>query len=173
MHRYLPQRHFAIQHRIVSAQHGRRRTSGGWFGHAQVGQSGYAEGMDTRITERKPRKFYSKWKSTACDTFQILYPQTFGEGDCVYGGSIFSSPFEELKGLSYIFDYNNARFMLLDQFTRTNNTNYNDTSNNNIIDLEAAKKLLREGLPPKDVSQNLGVSIPTLYRWCPAVSREN
>jgi len=39
--------------------------------------------------------------------------------------------------------------------------------------LEAAKKLLREGMPPKDVALNLGVSIPTLYRWCPAASREN
>ncbi len=38
--------------------------------------------------------------------------------------------------------------------------------------LEAAKKLLKEGMPPKDVAQNLGVSIPTLYRWCPAASRE-
>ena len=34
--------------------------------------------------------------------------------------------------------------------------------------LEAAKKLLDEGMPPKEVAQNLGVSIPTLYRWCPA-----
>ena len=34
--------------------------------------------------------------------------------------------------------------------------------------VEAAKKLLAEGMPPKDVAQNLGVSIPTLYRWCPA-----
>ena len=34
--------------------------------------------------------------------------------------------------------------------------------------VEAAKKLLAEGIPPKDVAQNLGVSIPTLYRWCPA-----
>ncbi len=38
--------------------------------------------------------------------------------------------------------------------------------------LEAAKKLLKEGMLPKDVAQNLGVSIPTLYRWCPAASRE-
>ena len=38
--------------------------------------------------------------------------------------------------------------------------------------LEASKKLLKEGMPPKDVAQNLGVSIPTLYRWCPAASRE-
>ncbi len=34
--------------------------------------------------------------------------------------------------------------------------------------VEAAKKLLAEGMPPKEVANNLGVSIPTLYRWCPA-----
>ncbi|MBF0396371.1 MAG: recombinase family protein [Desulfobacterales bacterium] len=34
--------------------------------------------------------------------------------------------------------------------------------------IEAAKKLLSEGMPPKEVSKNLGISIPTLYRWCPA-----
>jgi DNA invertase Pin-like site-specific DNA recombinase len=37
--------------------------------------------------------------------------------------------------------------------------------------LEAAKKLLDEGMPPKEVAQNLTVSVPTLYRWCPASSR--
>ena len=30
------------------------------------------------------------------------------------------------------------------------------------------KKLLASGVPPKDVAKNLGVSIPTLYRWVPA-----
>ena len=34
--------------------------------------------------------------------------------------------------------------------------------------IESAKKLLATGIPPKDVAQNLGVSIPTLYRWIPA-----
>ncbi|MBC8951063.1 recombinase family protein [Xenorhabdus budapestensis] len=34
--------------------------------------------------------------------------------------------------------------------------------------LESAKKLLASGVPPKDVANNLGVSIPTLYRWLPA-----
>ncbi|MCC5468646.1 recombinase family protein [Pelosinus baikalensis] len=34
----------------------------------------------------------------------------------------------------------------------------------------AAKKLLVNGIAPKDVAQNLGVSIPTLYRWIPASS---
>ena len=30
------------------------------------------------------------------------------------------------------------------------------------------KKLLASGMPPRDVAQNLGVSVPTLYRWIPA-----
>lgn len=34
--------------------------------------------------------------------------------------------------------------------------------------LAAAKKLLAAGTPHKDVAANLGVSLPTLYRWIPA-----
>ena len=34
--------------------------------------------------------------------------------------------------------------------------------------LESAKKLLASGVPPKEVAKNLGVSVPTLYRWLPA-----
>jgi DNA invertase Pin-like site-specific DNA recombinase len=34
--------------------------------------------------------------------------------------------------------------------------------------IESAKKLLANGIPPKEVAHNLGVSIPTLYRWIPA-----
>ena len=34
--------------------------------------------------------------------------------------------------------------------------------------IKAAKKLLASGLPPRDVATNLGVSVPTLYRWIPA-----
>lgn len=37
--------------------------------------------------------------------------------------------------------------------------------------IESAKKLLASGVPPKDVAQNLGVSVPTLYRWLPAATR--
>lgn len=37
--------------------------------------------------------------------------------------------------------------------------------------LEAAKKLFSEGMPPKDIAQSLGISIPTLYRWLPASER--
>ena len=34
--------------------------------------------------------------------------------------------------------------------------------------IESAKKLLASGMLPKDVARNLGISIPTLYRWIPA-----
>ena len=33
---------------------------------------------------------------------------------------------------------------------------------------KALLKLLDSGMPPRDVAQNLGVSVPTLYRWLPA-----
>jgi len=36
--------------------------------------------------------------------------------------------------------------------------------------IESAKKLLASGMPPKDVARNLGVSVPTLYRWIPAAA---
>ena len=34
--------------------------------------------------------------------------------------------------------------------------------------IKSAKKLLATGVPPRDVAANLGVSVPTLYRWIPA-----
>ena len=34
--------------------------------------------------------------------------------------------------------------------------------------IESAKKLLANGVPSRDVAKNLGVSVPTLYRWVPA-----
>ena len=37
--------------------------------------------------------------------------------------------------------------------------------------LESAKRLLADGIPPKDVASDLGVSVPTLYRWLPASQR--
>ncbi len=36
--------------------------------------------------------------------------------------------------------------------------------------IQSAKKLLAINVPPKDVAKNLGVSVPTLYRWIPASS---
>jgi len=37
--------------------------------------------------------------------------------------------------------------------------------------VEAARKLLASGLPPREVASTLGISIATLYRWLPAVNR--
>jgi DNA invertase Pin-like site-specific DNA recombinase len=37
--------------------------------------------------------------------------------------------------------------------------------------IESAKRLLADGIPPKDVACDLGVSVPTLYRWLPASER--
>jgi len=37
--------------------------------------------------------------------------------------------------------------------------------------IDAARKLFSDGMPPREIAQNLGVSIPTLYRWCPASKR--
>ena len=37
--------------------------------------------------------------------------------------------------------------------------------------IESAQQLLGGGMPPREVAKNLGVSIPTLYRWVPASSR--
>jgi DNA invertase Pin-like site-specific DNA recombinase len=34
--------------------------------------------------------------------------------------------------------------------------------------LRAAKRLLKDATPPKDVAKVLEVSLPTLYRWIPA-----
>lgn len=34
--------------------------------------------------------------------------------------------------------------------------------------IASAKKLLVGGTPPADVAKDLGVSVPTLYRWVPA-----
>ena len=37
--------------------------------------------------------------------------------------------------------------------------------------IAASKRLLQDGTPPREVAKNLGVSIPTLYRWLPASQR--
>jgi DNA invertase Pin-like site-specific DNA recombinase len=37
--------------------------------------------------------------------------------------------------------------------------------------VESARKLLKEGMSPRDVAEDLGVSVPTLYRWVPAATR--
>lgn len=74
---------------------------------------------------------------------------------------------------------------LIDQTTRLKTTNekilalaeqlapYTIESKRTMTDskIESARKLLASGVPPKDVAHNLGVSIPTLYRWLPASER--
>ena len=37
--------------------------------------------------------------------------------------------------------------------------------------IAAAKQLLAQGISAADVAHNVGVSIPTLYRWIPATDR--
>lgn len=37
--------------------------------------------------------------------------------------------------------------------------------------IESAKKLLESGKPPREVARDLGISVPTLYRWVPASTR--
>ena len=37
--------------------------------------------------------------------------------------------------------------------------------------VESARELLNSGMPPRDVASNLGISVPTLYRWVPGSSR--
>jgi DNA invertase Pin-like site-specific DNA recombinase len=36
--------------------------------------------------------------------------------------------------------------------------------------IRSARKLLSQGTPPREVASSLGVSVPTLYRWVPAVN---
>ena len=36
--------------------------------------------------------------------------------------------------------------------------------------IKSAKKLLANGMPPRDVARDLGVSIATLYRWIPGAA---
>ena len=37
--------------------------------------------------------------------------------------------------------------------------------------IATATRLLQDGIAPRQVAKNLGVSIPTLYRWLPASRR--
>lgn len=86
--------------------------------------------------------------SIASAEIPALFPQTQGGGSYVYGACNFDSPIlpatatdpsgTRLKGLSYSFDFENVRCVLIDQFTRKDNTNYViggvSSSNNNAVD---------------------------------------
>jgi hypothetical protein len=36
--------------------------------------------------------------------------------------------------------------------------------------IRSARKLLDQGIPPKELAKNLGISVPTLCRWVPATA---
>jgi hypothetical protein len=83
---------------------------------------------------------------TAAGEIPKLFPQTLGKGPNVYGAENFQSPIltatssdpsgKRLNGLSYSFVHSNVRFILIDQFTRPDGSNYDGTTsnNNNLID---------------------------------------
>lgn len=69
---------------------------------------------------------------TAATEIQTLFPQTQGAGsNPLVGANNFSSPFDTLRGLSYSFDVENVRCVLIDQFTRTDGTG---STNSNAVD---------------------------------------
>ncbi|HKZ17034.1 MAG TPA: metallophosphoesterase, partial [Geobacteraceae bacterium] len=72
----------------------------------------------------------------AASELPVLFPQTLGNGPNVYGATNFESPFDSLRGLSYSFDFENVRCVLIDQFVRPDGSNYDGTSsyNNNAVD---------------------------------------
>lgn len=66
----------------------------------------------------------------AAEYFPTAFPQSCGHTN-TFETINFQSPSSEFECLSYSFDYNNARFVLLDQFTRKDGS---ENTNNNIID---------------------------------------
>ncbi len=84
---------------------------------------------------------------TAALEMRDLFPQMQGNGAHVFGATNFESPIlsftsldptgERLKGLSYSFDYENVRCVLIDQFVRADGSNlsgYGTGYNGNAVD---------------------------------------
>ncbi len=67
----------------------------------------------------------------AANYLSFAFPQINGNVN-VFGATNFQSPSSVSGCLSYSFDYNNARIVMLDQFTRKDNSGLN--ANNNIVD---------------------------------------
>lgn len=63
--------------------------------------------------------------SDAANFFTTAFPQTCGQVN-TFGATNFTSPFLLLQCLSYSFDYNNVRFILIDQFSRKDNSGSTD-----------------------------------------------
>jgi hypothetical protein len=88
-----------------------------------------------------PQTSGGQQNTTPIDVFTISNPDAATQpfptktGSAFSLGSNFNSPsVSGLGGLSYSFDYFNTRFVLLDQFTRTDGSNNSGGVNNNIID---------------------------------------
>jgi hypothetical protein len=69
--------------------------------------------------------------TSAANSFSAAFPQACGDVN-TFGATNFQSASMSLECLSYSFDYNNVRFVMLDQFTRKDNTGTN--ASNNILD---------------------------------------
>ena len=78
---------------------------------------------------------------TGANEFAKLYPQARGFGSNVGDADNFSSPFGSLDGLSYSFDVGNVRFVMLDQFVRSDGTGTGNAIttvvDNNILDQQS------------------------------------
>jgi len=72
--------------------------------------------------------------SVAANELPGLFPQTTGAGNLFGVSNIVASNNLQLAGLSYALDFGNVRIVMIDQFTRKDNTNYLSSSNNNAVD---------------------------------------
>ena len=84
-----------------------------------------------------PQRGNHEASQAAANEFVALWPQTQGSGPNVNGATNFvQSDIEALQGLSYSFDYENVRCVMIDQFVRKDGSNYDGTSsyNNNMVD---------------------------------------
>ncbi len=67
--------------------------------------------------------------ATAATEFRGLFPQTQGNGDQVFGATNFQpSSNPRLAGLSYAFDFDNVRIVVIDQFIRPGGYIFNKTA---------------------------------------------
>lgn len=69
--------------------------------------------------------------SDAANYMSNVFPQACGYMN-TFGATNFEFPSYELECLSYSFDYNNVRFVMVDQFTRKDNSGSNHS--NNVVD---------------------------------------
>jgi hypothetical protein len=82
------------------------------------------------FTMRGNHETYGSTPDSDISFFQNSFPQTRGKGDHLFGTANFSSPTAvsaDLDGMSYSFDYENARFVILDVMptaTRTDDEYY-------------------------------------------------